>query len=175
MNTYFNFINKETKKIDTRLGGRHCFTTKTRLLKSTIHNILTIENKTKDIISEAISEYEITNEIFKIIENQLQLVLVELSHQLPHNNIKFMFVLPSRTDAMLAQTTGVPPVGRWLPKVVEVISDHVDGDFRYIMVYFDANSFGVTVAKVNEKTGFVDWCCPEYKNHPQVFEYISNL
>lgn len=118
------------------------------------------------------------DEVLTKIESELKMTLVELSHQLPQSDgIEFMFVLPSRADAMLAQTTGVPPVGRWLPKVVEIISDHVDGDFRYIDVYFDDNSdsFGVTVAKVNEKTGFVDWCCPEYKNHPQVFEHIANL
>jgi len=123
-------------------------------------------------------EKKSVDEVLEKIESELNMTLVELSHQLPKTAyIEFMFVLPSRTDTMLAQTTGIPPVGRWLPKVVEIISDHVDGDLRHIDVCFDddADSFGVTVAKVNEKTGFVDWCCPEYKNHPQVFEHISNL
>lgn len=149
---YYFFIDNQTKKIKTKFDV------------SFIDPKLLAKFDKKSV-----------DESLKKIESEFKMTLVELSHQLPHNNIKFMFVLPSRTDAMLAQTTGVPPVGRWLPKVVEVISDHVNGDFRHIIVYFDANSFGVTVAKVNEKTGFVDWCCPEYKNHPQVFEHISNL
>ena len=148
-----------------------------------------IDNQTKKIKNifgtnfippKLLAEFEqkSVDEVLKKVESELNMTLVELSHQLPKSgDIEFMFVLPSRTDTMLAQTTGVPPVGRWLPKVVEIFSDHVDGDFRHIDVYFDddADSFGVTVAKVNEKTGFVDWCCPEYKNHPQVFEHISNL
>lgn len=149
---YYFFIDNQTKKIKTKFDV------------SFIDPKLLAKFDKKSV-----------DESLKKIESEFKMTLVELSHQLPHNNIKFMFVLPSRTDAMLAQTAGVPPVGRWLPKVVEVISDHVNGDFRHIIVYFDANSFGVTVAKVNEKTGFVDWCCPEYKNHPQVFEHISNL
>lgn len=170
MNTYFNFINKETKKIDTRLGGRHCFTTKAGLLKSMIDNVPAIEKKTKEIIYEAINHYKITDEIFKIIEDQLQLVLVELPHQLPKANIEFMFV----------QTTGGLPVGCWLPKIVEVNSNYAVGDYRNIEIYFDdyvnvnSFSFGVTVAEINKKTG-VKWFYPEYKNHPQVFEHISNL
>ena len=152
---HYFFIDNQTKKIKTIFGS------------SFINPKLLAELGQKSV-----------DEVLTKIESELKMTLVELSHQLPQSgDIEFMFVLPSRTDAMLAQTTGVPPVGRWLPKVVEIISDHVDGDFRYIDVYFDDNSdsFGVTVAKVNEKTGFVDWCCPEYKNHPQVFEYISNL
>ena len=152
---HYFFIDNQTKKIKTIFGS------------SFINPKLLAEFGQKNV-----------DEVLTKIESELKMTLVELSHQLPQSgDIEFMFVLPSRTDAMLAQTTGVPPVGRWLPKVVEIISDHVDGDFRYIDVYFDDNSdsFGVTVAKVNEKTGFVDWCCPEYKNHPQVFEHISNL
>lgn len=151
---YYFFIDNQTKKIKTKFDV------------SFINPKLLAEFEQKSV-----------DEVLTKIESEFKMTLVELSHQLPHNNIEFMFVLPSRTDAMLAQTTGVPPVGRWLPKVVEVISDHVDGDFRHIDVYFDddADSFGVTVAKVNEKTGFVNWCCPEYKNHPQVFEHISKL
>lgn len=151
---HYFFIDNETKKIKNIFGS------------SFINPKLLAEFEQKSV-----------DGVLEKIESEFKMTLVELSHQIPHNNIEFMFVLPSRTDTMLAQTTGVPPVGRWLPKVVEIISDHVDGDFRHIDVYFDddADSFGVTVAKVNEKTGFVDWCCPEYKNHPQVFEHISNL
>lgn len=157
---YYFFIDNQTKKIKTIFGSNSIFGV------SFINPKLLAEFEQKSV-----------DEVLEKIESEFKMTLVELSHQLPHNNIEFMFVLPSRTDAMLAQATGVPPVGRWLPKVVEIISDHVDGDFRHIDVYFDddADSFGVTVAKVNEKTGFVDWCCPEYKNHPQVFEHISNL
>ena len=158
---YYFFIDNQTKKIKTIFGSNSIFGV------SFINPKLLAGFEQKSL-----------DEVLKKIENEFKMTLVELSHQLPQSDdIEFMFVLPSRTDAMLAQTTGVPPVGRWLPKVVEIISDHVDGDFRHIDVYFDddANSFGVTVAKVNEKTGFVDWCCPEYKNHPQVFEHIVNL
>ena len=152
-NNYF-LIDKKTKKLKTVFGANFV---NPELLAG-------FERKSID-------------EILKKIEDDFQMILVELSHELPKADIEFMFVLPSRTDAMLAQTTGVLPVGRWLPEVVEIISDYVDGDFRHIDVYFDddADSLGVTVAKVNEKTGFVKWCCPEYKNHPQVFEHISNL
>lgn len=155
---YYFFIDNQTKKIKTIFGSNSIFGV------SFIDPKLLAEFEKKSV-----------DRVLEKIESEFKMTLVELSHQLPHNNIEFMLVFPSRTDAMLAQTTGVPPVGRWLPKVVEVISDHVNGDFRHIIVYFDADSFGVTVAKVNEKTGFVDWCCPEYKNHPQVFEHISNL
>ena len=147
-----------------------------------------IDNKTKKVKTvfgtnfinpKLLAEFEqkSVDEILKKIESEFQVTLVELSHQIPHNDIEFMFVLPSRTDVMLSQTNGNLPSGRWVPKISEILSDHVDGEFRHIDVYFDddANSFGVTVAKVNEKTGFVDWCCPEYKNHPQVFEHITNL
>lgn len=157
---YYFFIDNQTKKIKTIFGSNSIFGV------SFINPKLLAEFGQKSV-----------DGVLEKIESEFKMILVELSHQLPHNNIEFMFVLPSRTDTMLAQTTGVPPVGRWLPKVVDIISDHVDGDFRHINVFFDdnADSFGVTVAKVNEKTGFVDWCCPEYKNHPQVFEHISNL
>lgn len=158
---YYSFINTKTNKVDDYFAFN--FESKEAALEHASRQLFFNDDIS---IKPEISEIE-----------KFDVILVELSHQLPHNNIEFMFVLPSRTDAMLAQTAGVPPVGRWLPKVVEIISDHMDGDFRHIDVYFDddADSFGVTVAKVNEKTGFVNWCCPEYKNHPQVFEHISNL
>lgn len=156
---HYFFISTKTNKVDDYFGFN--FETKKAALEYAARQLFFNDDIS---IKPEISEIE-----------KFDVILIELPHKIPHNNIEFMFVLPSRTDAMLAQATGVQPVGCWLPKVIEVISDHVDGNFRHIKVYFDANSFGVTVAKVNEKTGFVNWYYPEYKNHPQVFEHISNL
>ena len=169
------FINKKNNKLDNSFGMN--FTSVENAVQSAINLLLVWANSE---ILKIIADKKSIEDVLIVIQDRTNLCLVELSHELTNlqaNDLEFIFLEPSRTDTMLSQTSGDLPSGRWVPKISEISSDHLDGEFRHIDIFFneDENCPGITIAKVNEKTGYVDWCCPEYKNHPQVFEHIANL